>query len=116
VVSRVAEAIAVVLGFARTLSPTIESSRVVLGFRWTGLSGRYLVSWGSNLLLWDDRWRAHDASVTSFIELPANTPDAAIAPLVQAATRPLFEAFGGFELPPQTIENVVAQLLSRRGR
>jgi hypothetical protein len=45
---------------------------------------------------------------------PLDTPHLAIAPHVTKAIAPLFAVFGGYELPPQAIEEAVRQSIERR--
>ena len=57
---------------------------------------------------------AQDDSVTTFVELPLDAPESAVAPYVDQATRELFVLFGGYRFPSAAIENWVRRLVERK--
>jgi hypothetical protein len=70
--------------------------------------------WGQPDIIFSPGRTAYDDEVTTFIEVPANTPVSAIAPLVHEATRDLFVLFDGFTLPRKTLENWVERFIDRK--
>jgi len=52
--------------------------------------------------------------VTSFVELPLGTPESAVAPYVDQATRELFVLFGGYRYPSAAIEEWVRRIVERK--
>ena len=115
---RVAETIAVGLGFSKALGWDPETTRLGFAFRWTKLAGRELSAWGrSGGSSWTHVSSGHiarDDEKTTFVEVAATTPMSAIAPLVQEATNGFFTAFRGYALPAETIEHWVQRLIERR--
>ena len=113
VILRVAEAMAVGLAFAKALGWEPEKTKLSFAFRWTGLQGRKLVAWSNPAVTVSSFDAAHDADVTTFVELPMDTPENAIAPYVEQAIRGLFVLFGGDQFPLQSIEHWVRRLIER---
>jgi hypothetical protein len=115
VIVRVAEAVAVGLAFAKSLGRQDPAGRLGFSFRWTKLRGRYLSTWANpQMFLWPEEHGAADDEITTFVDLPADTPPPAIAPVVRDATIDLFALFDGFSMPDQTIEALVQRTLERR--
>lgn len=113
-VIRVAEVLAVGLGFARTLGAAPESSSVAFAFRWTGLKDRILSNWTQPLRTFSPGRRAYKDSVSSIVDVPLNTPTSALHTFVETATKPLYETFDDFALNTSVIEDLVSRLLERR--
>lgn len=113
VVIRVAEVMAVGLAFARALEVSPTS---LLGFRfqWIGLAGRVLSTWAQPHLMFAGRGPAMDDIAESFVVVPADAPNAALATYVTRATSELFSKFSGTELPENMVEDHVMRLLERR--
>jgi hypothetical protein len=113
VVIRVAEVMAVGLAFARALEVSPTS---LLGFRfqWVGLAGRILSTWAQPHLMFAGRGPATDDTAESFVVVPADAPNAALAAYVIRATSELFSKFSGTELPENMVEDHVMRLLERR--
>jgi hypothetical protein len=57
---------------------------------------------------------AHDDESATFVELPLDTPESAVAPYVEQAIRELFLKFGGYRMPSQAIEHWVRRLIERK--
>jgi hypothetical protein len=53
-------------------------------------------------------------SVTSYVEVPLDTPLNAIAPAVETVVQQLFVQFGGYQLPTQVIEDWTRKLIERK--
>jgi hypothetical protein len=113
-VIRAAEAIAVALVYARTLGASGAESAVLLGFRWAGLQGRNLTSWAQPLRHVSPGRRAYRNDVLSKVLVPLETPTSAIHQFVYAATESLFEAFDGFQLSREVVEDLTNRLFQRR--
>jgi len=114
VILRAAEAIAVGLASAKALGWNSETARLGFAFRWTKLKGRDLHPWANPLTTISALDVAHDDEVTTFVEMPLDTPPSAIAPYVDEATKPLFVLFGGYRLPSAATEHWVRRLIERR--
>jgi hypothetical protein len=112
---RVAEAIAVGLGFARALGGDPEKTTLGFAFKWTNLAGRHLTRWADPF---DDigGGTAHQNEVTTCVELSLDTPLSAIGPAVEKAVQDLFVLFDGASIPTATIEHWVQRLIERRLR
>jgi hypothetical protein len=111
---RVAEAIAVGLAFAKALGWEPERTRLGFAFRWTGLKGRELVAWANPGVYFSTTGRAHDDAVTTYVEVPVDTPMSAISPAVEQALEGVFILFGGYRMPSKTIEHWVQRLIERK--
>ena len=113
-VIRVAEAIGVALAYARALGTSGADAAVLLGFRWTGLQGRELSSWAQPLRHISPGRHAYRDEVFSSVAIPLETPLLAVHQFVQAATESLFEAFDGFQLSREVVEDLTNRLFQRR--
>jgi len=114
VILRVTEALLVGPAFARALGWKSEEARLGFAFRWTKLKGRQLEPWANPGVTINAYGTAQDDTVTTFVELPLDTPGSAVAPHVDEATRELFVLFGGYQFPSAAIENWVRRLVERR--
>jgi hypothetical protein len=114
VILRVAEALLVGLAFAKALGWKSEEARLGFAFRWTKLKGRQLEPWANPGVHISAYGTAQDDTVTTFIELPLDRPESAVAPYVDEATRELFVLFGGYRFPSTAIEDWVRRLVERR--
>ena len=99
--------------------PSTETT-LAYRFRWTGLKGRTLAGWAnqerqfySGVVLHDRV--ASDDEAGACIEVPLEMPPSALAPFVATATRELFLAFHGFQMPMPEVEKMTTDLLARRG-
>jgi len=113
-VLRVAETIAVGLSFARALGWKPEETTLAFAFRWSRLKGRKLEPWVNRGVYISAREKTGTDSVTSYVEVPLDTPLNAIAPAVETVVRQLFVQFGGYQLPTQAIEDWTRKLIERR--
>ncbi|MEI5678779.1 MULTISPECIES: hypothetical protein [unclassified Mesorhizobium] len=111
---RVAEAIAVGIAITKTLIGEGAPRRLGFAFKWTGLANRILKTWATPSVLMIGERRAHDNEVSTYVELPSDTPVNAIAPAVQTATRGLFALFDGEVIPSHVIEDWSNRLIERR--
>ena len=114
VILRVAEAFLVGLAIAKSLGWESEQARLGFAFRWTKLKGRQLEPWANSVVPISAFGTAQDDTVTTFVELPLDTPESAVAPYVDQATRDLFVLFGGYRFPSAAIEDWVRRLAERR--
>lgn len=111
---RVAEVIAVGTNFGRALGWD-EGGKAGFGFRWTGLDGRALRGWVNPLRsMGMSGGTSRTASVDSFVEVPLETPYAALAPYVATAVAPLFATFNGYAAPTELFEASVRKLIERK--
>jgi hypothetical protein len=114
VILRVAEAIAVGLSFAKALGWPSEGTRLGFTFQWTKLKGRELQPWANSSVYFSAFGKASDDEVTTYVEIPVDTPVAAIAPSVEKTTRELFVLFNGYRMPGNTVEHWVQRLIERK--
>ena len=109
-----AEAIGVALAYARAVGTSGAGAAVLLGFRWTGLQGRELSSWAQPLRDISPGRHAYRDEVFSSVVVALETPTSAIHQFVHAATESLFEAFDGFQLSREIVEELTNRLFQRR--
>ncbi|MGO8468038.1 hypothetical protein AB9F45_26120 [Rhizobium leguminosarum] len=118
VILRVAEAIAVGLAVANTLSGEADQEmperRLGFSFKWTKLGNRRLHTWGHPTVMMIGSPQSHVDEVSTFVEVPLDTPTKAIAPYVDEATRELFATFDGERIPPHVIDHWTQKLLDRQ--
>jgi hypothetical protein len=114
VILRVTEALLVGLAFAKALGWKREEARLGFALRWTKLKGRRLEPWAKQVVPISAAGTAQDDTVTTFVELPLDTPESAVAPYVDQATRELFVLFGGYRFPSAAIESWVRRLVERK--
>jgi hypothetical protein len=115
VIIRVAEAIAVGIAIVRSVAGTEAAPRRLgFAFQWNKLRERALLSWANPAMRMIGEPRAHEDAVTTFVELPSDTPTNAIAPFVDAATRDLFALFDGTRVTYAVIEDWTSRLVERR--
>jgi hypothetical protein len=111
---RVAEVIVVGTNVARSLGWSADKT-AAFAFRWTGLDGRALRAWINPLRgLGLGGGTSRTATVESFVEVPIETPHAAVAPYVAAAVAPLLAAFDGYSAPADLVETSVRKLIERK--
>jgi hypothetical protein len=113
-VIRVAEVIGVALAYAKALGTSGADAAVLFGFRWAGLQGRELSSWAQPLRHISPGRHAYRDEVFSSVTVPLETPLSAVHQFVHAATESLFEAFDGFQLSQQVVEDLTNRLFQRR--
>jgi hypothetical protein len=116
VLIRVAEAIAVGMAIAKSITQAeqVERTRLSFAFRLKKLKGRKLHPWANPFVTISAFQAAHDDEVTTYVEAALDTPVSGIPPLVDQATQDLFVLFGGHRLPQQATENWVQKLLQRK--
>ena len=113
---RVAETLAVGLSIARQLDWKTDGT-ANFGFRWTGLKGRKLSAWANPWgSLSGDGGESQSSAATSFVQVPLETPHAALAPYVSKAVGPLFALFNGYEVPQSLVETCVQKMTQRKMR
>jgi hypothetical protein len=78
------------------------------------LEDRVLSAWAQPDRVLTPGRRAYRDLVQSVIDVPVETPPSALHTFVNAATKPLFEAFDGFRLDPRVLEDLVTRLFNRR--
>ena len=113
---RTVEAIAVGIAFAKSMGYSSDTTTLAFAFKWTKLKNRKLSSWTSNNLLRDipDRYFASDSEIVAFIDVPLETPLSALSQYVHQVTRPLFEAFNGYTVSKDTVEDITRSLIERK--
>jgi hypothetical protein len=115
VIYRTAEAIAVPLEFIRAMGGTSDDTQVAFCFRWRGLKGRRLSTWANpNRMLWDDDLTAYQDEVTASIVVPLSAAKTSIPAYTNEVVRPVFEVFGGAEISPSVVDEMVTSMLTRR--
>jgi hypothetical protein len=113
-IQMVAEAMIVGLAFARGLGWDPGTTRLGFAFQWTNLKGRVLESWSNPYVTIPPRGSAAEDQIRTYVEVPLDTPAAAIAPAVDEATRRLFALFAGYRMPTDSIEEWIRRLIERR--
>lgn len=108
----VAEALVVGQAFARAMGCD-ETAKLDFAFRWTRLSGRYLVSMLRPSRLFLDQPRATDDTATAGCFLPLDTAPTAIYQYVHETTRVLFNKFDGVDAPPKWVQQKVDEFIQR---
>jgi hypothetical protein len=117
VMYRVAEAIAVGIAFAKAMGCDVEKTELSFAFRWSHLHGRILRRWARSLTdnyFWDPYGSAHQNEVMSFINVSLETPLSALSQHISSAIQPLFEAFDGYSVDDEFVENLTRKLIERR--
>jgi hypothetical protein len=113
-VYRTGEAIAVGLAFAKAMGCNPETTQLAFSFKWSKLMGRKLCSWAHPGRYISQHGLAFQDEVLSFVYVPLETPDSAIAPYVSKVVNELFQIFEGFNLGMGIIEELVQKLIERR--
>ncbi|MBD2459430.1 ATP-binding protein [Oscillatoria sp. FACHB-1407] len=111
---RVAEAIAVGLAFAKAMGCLIEKTSLAFAFKWTRLKGRKLSAWANPRRWIPQHYFAYQDEVTTFVNLPLDTPLSSLPQYVNQAVQPLFEVFDGFTLNENVVEDMTRRLIERR--
>jgi hypothetical protein len=113
---RTAEAIAVGIAFAKSMGYSSDTTTLAFAFKWTKLKDRKLSSGDRNNFSLDipDRYFASDPKIDSFIDVPLETPLSALSQYVHQVTRPLFEAFNGYTVSRDIVEDIIRSLIERK--
>lgn len=114
VVFRVTEALLVGLRYAKAFRDAAAATTLGFAFRWKGLKGRTIGGWSSQVLVVPGIYRTAEDEDTSFVAVPADTAEAAVAPFVQKAVRSLFAKFDGYAMGLNVIEHLVRAVIERR--
>lgn len=114
VVHRVAETMLVGLRYARILHPDSPGVGLGFAFGWKGLKKRAIVSWSGQVAVLPGIYRTLENEDTSFVAVPIDTAESAIAPFVQKAVKSVFARFDGYSMGISVIEHLVRQLIERR--
>ena len=114
--AEIAESIAVALRFALALGCDAQTTKVGFSFRWRGLSGRNLHAWYGRLRtsLPLGPYTASDSEAESFVTVPLETSESALAPFVETAVRHLLAKFRGYSMSREKTESCVRLLLERK--
>ena len=111
---RVGETLAVGLSMARELDWETDGT-ANFAFMWTGLKGRKLSAWASPWgSMSGDGAESQSSAAKSFVQVPLETPHAALAPYVGKAVGPLFALFNGYEAPGNLVETCVQKMTQRK--
>lgn len=111
---KVAEAIAVSTCFAKAMGCDPEQTKLTYCFRWTKLKGRLLCSWRNPGRYISPGRTAYTDEVVSEIKVQLDTPNSALAEYVDLVTKPLFEAFDGFNAGFGNVEEITRKVIERR--
>jgi len=111
---RTAEALVVAQAFAKALDFDTETANMSVALRWRGLKGRVLSSWAQPLRPIHSSRQAHRDEVTTYGVIPLATPASAFGPFLNAITKDLLDAFDGFELSSDVVEDLLKRLLERK--
>jgi hypothetical protein len=111
---RTAEAIAVALSFAKAMGCTEDACSLSFMFKWTHLSGRELTNWAQpSRFIFPGNVSKQDKYQVQ-ITVPLETPFSAIPDYVNKVVQPLYALFNGFQVNPNTVEDLVIRLIERR--
>ncbi len=113
-ISRTAEVISTGLSFGQTLGCDATKTSLIFGFRWTRLRGRALVSWVEPSRWFRTTGVAEQDEFVASVVVPLDTPPSGIAPHVGNIVQELFALFGGREVEPRVVEEIVAETVERR--
>lgn len=113
-VIRCAEAVAVGMAFAKAMGCDPEQTTLGFAFRWNHLKGRELQSWAQPGRYISPTRSAYQDEVTSFVIVPLDTPTSALGEFIAQIVQPLFEAFDGFALGSEVIEDFTKRLIERK--
>ena len=113
VLTRIAEAIAVPMAFAREMGATPEETILHYAFRWSGLRGREISAWLFPEMYVSPGYVCHQDDVNSQVAVPLETPTSALGRFVRDATTALFTAFSGWMPDPGVTEDLTDRFLSR---
>jgi len=100
--------------FAKAMEYDVEKTNLAFAFRWTRLKHRELTSWKYRECIISPTRSAYQDSVTTFVNVPLETPESALTEFLNQAVKLLFEVFGGFALDKRVTEDLVRRLLERR--
>jgi hypothetical protein len=110
----VAETLVTGLEFARMMRVADEGHLLHWAFRWTGLTGRLVDTWftaSPSYYIAEE-----DTSPICRVSFAADTPAAALASMIRQVIAPMFAMFRGYEVPPQQIDETLAEVIERRSR
>lgn len=113
-VIRTAEAFAVGIAFARAMGCETTATTLAFAVRWTRLRGRELSSWVKPDRYISPGRKAYQDDVTSYVNIPLDTPLSALGSFVEQAVQPLFEVFDGFELGIDIFDDLTRRVVERR--
>lgn len=111
---RTAETIAVGLSFAKAMNCDREATTLFFRFEWGGLKGRELFSWADSARYISAGREAYTNTVVSQVEVPLDTPFSRLSDYTKQATNSLYEAFSGFELGQDTIDDLIKKTFGGR--
>jgi len=92
---RVLEALAIGMAFAKSFGRG-EEATLSFAFRWSNLQGRELDSWADRSRYFSAHGIAMGDTEEGYVEMPADTPVAAVAPYGVAVTHDLFALWDGW--------------------
>lgn len=111
---RSAEAIAVGIAFAKAMGCDPDRTALGFAFRWTRLRGRELTCWANPGRYIPRGYKAYQDEVLVFLSVPLDAPLSSLSGYVEQVVRPLYEAFDGFVLANDIIEDLTRRLIERR--
>jgi transcriptional regulator with XRE-family HTH domain len=91
-----------------------EKSSVNVRVTWRGLSGRVLSNWRPERLGFDERHLCRSNSISASASLGVAEISSGLPEIVEALTRPLYEAFDFFRVPRATIEAELSYMRWRK--
>ena len=115
---RCAEAFAVGIAFTKAMGCESTETNLAFAVRWQTLNGRRLTSLRSSGRLESliyTNGKAYQDVVTTFVQVPMDTPLSALGEYVNQAVRDLYKIFDGYSLGKDEIENQVKRFIERKG-
>ncbi len=91
-----------------------EKSSVNVRVTWRGLSGRALSNWRPERFGFDERYLCRSDSISASASLVVAEISSGLPEIVEALTRPLYEAFDFFRVPRATIEAELSYMRWRK--
>jgi hypothetical protein len=110
---RTAEAIAVGIAFSKAMGCSPDTM-LSFAFRWTKLKNRRISSWASQARYFSPGKDAYQDEVTTFVNIPIDTPSSAVSEYVYKATQELFNLFDGLVLRKDIVEDLSRRLIERK--
>jgi hypothetical protein len=113
-IRHVADGMAEALAIAKQMVQRPENATLAIRLRWTDLVDRVLSNVFSQRF-WPYLGGASiDSDATSFITVPVDLPDSALAAHVERALAPLFRRFQGFEVSREIVDAEVQKVLNEK--
>lgn len=109
----VTEALVTGVAFARAMGGEQSDCTLAFCFRWRGIRDRQLSSWADPARIIRPSFVSYQDEVLSEVVVSLNIPNSELFQKVHEAIKPLFESFGGFEMPIEVTKSLVQEKVGR---